>query len=160
IFILFIFMITGQTGFQFFLSILSSSIFGEFVKNFRVSFYLYDIIKFICYLLLIFCLVCLSILLENEWVIAIHDVWLALEKLNFPISKLFSICILEIKRLARDFEHIAYIVISFLFFILIGVYINYFVPNNGSLVILFQQVMAFAIPEILMIFPLLSRGRD
>src|SRR5699024_12120131 len=33
-------------------------------------------------------------------------------------------------------------------------------PNNGSLVILFQQVMAFAIPEILMIFPLLSRGRD
>src|SRR5699024_4302365 len=160
IFILFIFMITGQKGFQFFLSILSSSFFGEFVKNFQVSFYLYDIIKIICYLLLIFCLVWLSFLLENEWDIENNQGWLPLEKLNFPISKLFSIFILEIKRLARDFEHIAYIVISFLFFILIGVYINYFVPNNGSLVILFQQVMAFAIPEILMIFTLLSRGRD
>src|SRR5699024_3893714 len=41
-----------------------------------------------------------------------------------------------------------------------GVYINYFVKNKGSLVILFQQVMAFAIPVILMIFPLLSRGKD
>lgn len=160
ILILLIFMFTGQKGFHFFLSILSASFFTEFIQHYQTSYYLFDMIKIIGYLFFVFFLVWLSFLLENEWDIENNRGWLPLEKVNFPIGQLFTIFILEVKRLARDFEHTAYIVISFLFFILIGVYINYFVANNDNLLILYQQAMAFGVPELLTIFPILSRGRD